>query len=298
LVAAGSLISLLVERLHHTRLQAMASEQLQSVSLASIGDAVITTDTSGRITFLNAEAERLTGWPRAEAVGRPLSSVFQIVNAQTHAPVEDPATEVLRSGEIAGLGNHTLLITRDGREVPIDDSGAPIQASNGALHGVVLVFGDATERDQAETALRTSERKLSTLFELLPVGVSILLLSPDHRWLHSVASHSPDPARAALVHSLLPEEPEPADAGWGGAVVHSGQALVLSNISFDELQANLNPRYFPYLEDASQFSMVVVPLRAWPGTRHTVDRARTPTPRTTSASWWFAYIIFQCPSTT
>src|SRR3954468_8766006 len=128
------------------------SERRYAVTLASIGDAVIATDERGRVTFLNPVAEALTGWPRAEAAGRPLAEVFRIVNEETRQPVEDPAAKVLRLGTVVGLANHTALLARDGRELPIDDCGAPIIDDRGRIAGVVLVFRDVTQRRQAEEA--------------------------------------------------------------------------------------------------------------------------------------------------
>jgi PAS domain S-box-containing protein len=119
------------------------------VTLSSIGDAVIVTDTHGHITFLNPVAEELTGWPAREAVGQPLENVFRIVNEETRQPVEDPVSRVLREGVTVGLANHTVLLARDGREVPIDDSGAPIRGEEGIISGVVLVFRDVTEARRA-----------------------------------------------------------------------------------------------------------------------------------------------------
>jgi len=131
--------------------------QLLSVTLASIGDAVSVTDTRGRIPFLNGEAERLTGWRGPAAVGQPLATVFRILNEQTRQPVTDPAQEVFRRGTVVGLANHTVLIAQDGREIPIDDSAAPVRQADGTLHGVVLVFRDVTERRQALEALHRYE---------------------------------------------------------------------------------------------------------------------------------------------
>lgn len=114
------------------------------VTLASIGDAVIVTDSRGFIDFLNAVAERLTGWTQQEAKGKPLESVFCIVNETTRQRVESPASVAMREGIVVGLANHTLLISKDGVEVAIDDSAAPIRDSSGRVLGVVLVFRDVT----------------------------------------------------------------------------------------------------------------------------------------------------------
>lgn len=127
------------------------SEENLRVTLSSIGDAVITTDPEGRVAFMNPVAERLTGWSRKEAEGRPLEAVFRIVNEMTRQPVENPVTKVLRMGTIVGLANHTILIAKDGTERPIDDSGAPIKASDDrGILGVVLVFRDVSEKKAAE----------------------------------------------------------------------------------------------------------------------------------------------------
>lgn len=119
------------------------------VTLASIGDGVIVTDAAGRVTFLNPTAEQLTGWSSAEARNAPFAEVFRIVNEYTEVPVDHPVAKVIRSGGIVGLANHTVLISRDGRRIPIDDSGAPIR-HEGALVGIVVVFRDVTERRRAE----------------------------------------------------------------------------------------------------------------------------------------------------
>jgi PAS domain S-box-containing protein len=123
------------------------------VTLASIGDAVITTDARGCVAFLNPEAERLTGWVSSAAAGYPLEQVFRIVNEATRAPVESPAARALREGIVVGLANHTVLLSRDGHEHPIDDSAAPIRDSHGEVTGVVLVFRDVSEARVADRDL-------------------------------------------------------------------------------------------------------------------------------------------------
>lgn len=137
-------------------------------TLASIGDAVITTDTEGRVTFLNAIAQDLTGWSLEGAARQPMNSVFHIVNEHTRRPAENPVEKVLRDGVIVGLANHTVLIAKDGVERPIDDSAAPIRDRAGEITGVVLVFRDVTERKQAEEAVHEAERQFRTLADSIP----------------------------------------------------------------------------------------------------------------------------------
>jgi PAS domain S-box-containing protein len=126
------------------------SEERLRVTLASIGDAVIATDGEGRVTLMNPVAEVLTGWAAADGVGRRLEDVFVIRNEDTRRPVDNPVRRVLREGVVTGLANHTVLVAKDGREVPIDDSAAPIRAVDGTLLGAVMVFRDIAQRRQAE----------------------------------------------------------------------------------------------------------------------------------------------------
>jgi PAS domain S-box-containing protein len=119
------------------------------VTLKSIGDAVLVSDVAGRVTFLNSVAEQLTGWPLAAARGERLEKIFRIVN-EFSGQLEDPVAKVLQSGGSVGLADHTLLIARDGRRIPIDDSAAPVRLPDGELIGTVVVCRDVTERKQAE----------------------------------------------------------------------------------------------------------------------------------------------------
>ena len=137
-------------------------EQLKT-TLASIGDAVITTDPASRVTDLNRVAENLTGWSRAEAEGQPLSAVFRIVDEQTRAPVEIPTERALREGTVVGLAEQTLLVRRDGSESPIDDSAAPIRDGAGRVLGAVLVFRDIGARKAAERELREARARLELI---------------------------------------------------------------------------------------------------------------------------------------
>ena len=126
---------------------------LLEVTLASIGDAVIATDPRAILTFMNPVAETLTGWRARDAVGRPISDVLRIFDEASRRPVESPVDTVLREQVIVALGNHTLLLSRDGREVPIADSGSPIRGKDGQLYGAVVVFRDITDLQRSEAAL-------------------------------------------------------------------------------------------------------------------------------------------------
>ncbi len=126
-------------------------EQLH-VTLSSIGDAVVVTDAAGAVTFLNPVAAGLTGWGQQEAAGQPLGRVFPIINERTRRPVEDPVARVFREGRAVELANHTALVARDGREVPVEDSAAPILGRDGVVGGAVLVFRDVTEKRRAAEA--------------------------------------------------------------------------------------------------------------------------------------------------
>ena len=119
-------------------------------TLASIGDAVISTDAAGRVVFVNPVAQSLLGIREADIVDQQLDDVFRIVNEFTRKPVESPVAQVLREEKIVAMANHTILIAMDGREIPIDDSGAPIRDQSGAIQGTVLVFRDVTARRRAE----------------------------------------------------------------------------------------------------------------------------------------------------
>jgi PAS domain S-box-containing protein len=171
---AKELLARVSAHLQMARMRREASAAIQKerdwlrVTLASIGDAVITTDTAGRITFLNGVAESLTAWPTSAAAGQPLDSVFRLVDEQTRQPVENPAMRALREGVVVGLANHTILIRKDGSECPIDDSAAPVWDGQGHVVGCVLVFRDTTVRRRAEAALRQSEAHFRSMADNAP----------------------------------------------------------------------------------------------------------------------------------
>ena len=158
------------------------NEENLSITLQSIGDAVIVTDVSGRVARMNPAAERLTGWSLDVARNCELSDVFRIVNAATRADVANPVQRVMEQGQVVGLANHTVLLARGGEEYQIADSAAPIRNAAGQIVGVVLVFSDVTEKYQTELALRDSEEHYRTAFQTSPDAITIARLT-DERYL-------------------------------------------------------------------------------------------------------------------
>jgi len=135
-----------------------AQKEWLRTTLTSIGDAVIATDPEGLITLMNPVAEKLTEWKSEEAVGKPLTDVFRIVNQETRKPVENPVEKVRRLKHVVGLANHTVLISKSGQEIGIDDSVAPIRDSNRRIVGIVLIFRDVTQQRALEAALKSNDR--------------------------------------------------------------------------------------------------------------------------------------------
>ncbi|MDA3941989.1 MAG: PAS domain S-box protein [Bacteroidetes bacterium] len=150
------------------------SQEQFSATLYSIGDGVITTDTKGCIRHMNPVAERLTGWTETEARGKKVETVFVIFNQDTLKDAENPVQKVLREKSVVGLANHTMLKSRDGREIPIDDSGAPIIDKEGKLLGVVMVFSDQTENYAKQNELKESRERFETLFKNAPLSYQSL----------------------------------------------------------------------------------------------------------------------------
>ena len=258
------------------------------ITLSSIGDAVIATDTQSRVTFLNPVATTLTGWTEAEALGQDIAAVFPIVNENTRQMVENPVTRVLREGTAVGLANHTVLLARDGMERPIDDSGAPIRDAQGRLVGVVLVFRDITARRQAETERtqrETVQRFLAEASTLLASSLesttqlehlarllvptlgdwcSIDLLQDDGN-IHRVAVVHADPTKAALAEQLCQQYPRlTADASHTLVrVLRTGQSWFDPAVSADRLRAEARDAVHWDLEQALGFTAeMVVPLLA------------------------------------
>ena len=195
------------------------------VTLTCIGDAVIATDIAGNITFMNPVAEAITGWTADEALGQPVSAVLQLINEQTGAPGDDIVQRVLQAGHAVELDDHTPLKTKDGRQVHIEDSAAPITDSDGVVTGVVLVFHDVTEKRLAQEALRQSKEWLQHTQAIAHVGSWELDLENDHlSWsdeayrifgLHPQEFTATYEAFLDIVH---PQDRSMVDAAYSGSI--------------------------------------------------------------------------------
>lgn len=247
-------------------------------TLVSIGDAVIATDTEGRITFINKVAQSLTGWTERDARHESLDVVFKIVNETTHESAPNPAIRALKEGGIVGLANHTLLISKSGREIPIDDSAAPIRDEDQNVEGVVLVFRDVTQRRKAEGSLRFLADASTTLSSLtdqkntlqklarlsIPFFADwcVVYLAKDAQVIERAALAHGDPAKEALLDELQARFPLQWDSPAPSAgVIRTGQSDLTASISPEYLRhAASSDEHYALLTRINPRSHVFVPL--------------------------------------
>jgi PAS domain S-box-containing protein len=211
--------------------QVRAEEELRrqrewlQVTLSSIGDGVIATDADARVTFLNPTAAALTGWQQEEALGQPIDSVFRIVDEKTGKPGADLVGRVLSEGHVVEMGNDTALITQDGRQIPIEDSAAPILDTSGSVAGVVLVFHDVTEKRRALESLRESEERLRRAEEIAHLGSWELDLANNRlTWsdeVYRIFGLAPQEFGAtyeAFLQHVHPDDRAAVDAAYSGSL--------------------------------------------------------------------------------
>jgi PAS domain S-box-containing protein len=239
---------------------------------------VIATDANARVTFMNPVAEILTGWSAQDANGKPLDSVFRIVNERTRKEVESPADRVLREGNVVGLANHTLLLSRNGSQVPIDDSGAPIRDDKGVLTGVVLVFRDVTaqkrESDRKEF-LAEAGRTMTTMLDvhktvsnLVRFAVPRLAdwcafdrLGEDGRTIERMAVAHVDPAKIALAEDLRKRFPLSAGAEGVPKVLRTGISELIAEVTEEVLASRaINAEHLGVLRALCPRSTMTVPV--------------------------------------
>ena len=231
------------------------SEKWFSTTLSSIGDAVIAADMNGAVSFMNPVAQSLTGWALEEARGKSMDLVFDIVNKETRRPVENPAKKVFREGKVVGLADHTLLLSKSGKEFDIEDSAAPIVTDTGAEFGVVLVFRDITEKKLSEEETSRQKDLMQLILASITdgvvvadtngkfllfnaaaerfVGIGATDATPD-QWSHQYGSFLPDGVtlfpsnELPLVRAMRGESVDPVELFIRNANVPEGRLLSIT----------------------------------------------------------------------
>jgi PAS domain S-box-containing protein len=234
---AALLIGMLFNERHRTEDELRRQREWLKVTLASIGDAVITTDRLGCVTFLNSIAERMTGWSLAEAQGIHLDSIFKAIDEQTRVPAANPVLQVLQSGDITRLKSHTSLVSRDGREVPIEDSAAPIIDADGCMLGAVMVFRDVTASRQVEQQ-----------------GAELLQRTQDARQAAERANRAKDEFLAVVSHEL--RTPLTAILGWTRLVRAGSLDAASSERALEIIESNARTQS-KLIEDLLDVSRII-----------------------------------------
>jgi len=239
-VATCAVIIALGEGMHAARSRSRRGQELLRTTLASIGDAIITTDPEGSVNYMNTVAESITGWTQEEAAGRPLEAVFHVMNEQTGEPAG--SAKALREGRVAGPSHHAVLVTKTGSEVPIEDRAALIKDPHGHEHGCVLIFRDVAARRQSERALKESEARFRTLADALKEAdqrKDEFLATLAHELRNPLA-----PIRNAVQLLRVRGSSDP-DSQWGREVIDRqvnqmvrllDDLLDVSRISYNKLQ--------------------------------------------------------------
>ncbi len=271
----GTVIASALDRMDSMR-KLHESEKHLSATLQSIGDGVIATDKQGMITNMNPVAEKLCGWTLDEAFEKPLSEVFHIVNAKTREKVDNPVKRVLTSGNVLGLSNHTLLISKDGTEYQIADSAAPIRDTDGETSGVVMVFRDVTEEYQRNKEIIYQQKLLEGVLNNITDVVGIQ--KPDHtverynQTGYDLLEMTPDEVKGKKCYELIGRTRECEECATRKAL-KSGEMEKLEKY-FPELGLYFDCRINPILDDDGNIVRVVEHLRDITERRRTEEALR------------------------
>jgi PAS domain S-box-containing protein len=253
-----------------------------ATTLRSIGDGVIATDAHGRVTMMNPVAEQLTGRTILEARGKTLGEVMQLISGVTRRPIETPVTRVLREGLVAGLAQDALLVHPDGHEIPIADSAAPIREDDGTVHGVVLVFRDASAEKmaavrhefivEATATLASSLDYHETLVRLAELAVPrladwcIVHERDDAGGAHQVAVAHVDPSKREMARDYARRMPIDMNAPRGApAVMRTGRSELYPEVSAALVEQTVtDPEVKKLIRILEVRSALIVPLAAGP----------------------------------
>jgi PAS domain S-box-containing protein len=286
-VGVGAAISVMVGQLQTARraarfgaADAHAQAEQFRVTLLSIGDAVVAANARGRVTFLNAVAESLTGWPLAEALGRPLADVFRISSATTARRVVDPAGATTANGSAVRLTSHAILQSRQGTFHPIDHTASPVRDVKGGIVGSVVVFRDVSEQRRAEDAMRFLAEAGEVLASSLDVeatlvaatrlavprlaDLSSVYLAGEDGALRQLALTHRDPAKADLAREVgRRHPPDPADRAGVARVLRTGRAELFPEITEEMLASAARAEaHLRGLRGLGVKSAMIVPLNA------------------------------------
>jgi PAS domain S-box-containing protein len=243
------------------------SEQRWVTTLTSIGDAVIAVNIGEQVTFLNTEAEKLTGWTLIEASNKPLKNVLKIINEYTRKELDNPIAKVLETGQVTGLANNTILVSKNGTEIPIDDSAAPIKNKYGKISGVVLVFRDISERRLAEKKL--GEMKVFNESIVESISETLLVIDPkDYRIIaaNSAASEDLNLRKEDIVgktcYEVTHNRQTPCEAPHNCPlkdVMATGKVAAANHVHFDKDQNRIDVEIsaYPSLEKDGEITKIV-----------------------------------------
>ena len=243
------------------------SEQRWATTLTSIGDAVISVNVEGQVTFLNYEAEKLTGWTTSEAFQKPLKTVFRIINEFSRQDLDNPISKVLETGKVASLAKNTILLNKNGSEIPIDDSAAPIKNKYGKITGVVLVFRDISDRRQAEKKLEDLKDFNESIVE--SITEDLLVIDPkDYRIIsaNSATSRDLNLRKEDLIgktcYEVTHNRQSPCEAPHNcplREVMITGKVAAASHVHFDKDQNRIDVEIsaYPFLEKNGEITKVV-----------------------------------------
>jgi PAS domain S-box-containing protein len=256
-LAAGFIVAA-IELMHRARYTLASERRLLATTLASIGDGVITTDSDGRVTFLNPVAGRLTGWTLESAAGRPLAEVFRVLDETSREPVENPALRAMREGKILGPANHSVLVAKGGQEVPIDDSAAPIRDAQDGIIGAVLVFRDVGPRRRAEQNVQHAlERTRSVVDHVVDGIVSIDeagRIASFNRAAERLFGYAASEVIGRNVNLLMPEPYHSEHDGYLRNYAETGRAQIIG-IGREVVGRRKDGSVFPMDLAVSEFRM-------------------------------------------